>query len=173
MWKAAGVAICLLLMMQGVANAHTETELDEWMVEWVKRADSALLSGLLDEYRDMQERHPWYWAPRVVARDHPTRSTWSGNVEQWRPLVARYFSPGDVDTAMRVLNCETGGTGNPNSYNERSGASGLFQQLPKYWASRSAKAGWAGASIMDPEANVAVSAWLRYFGGGWGHWTCY
>ncbi len=171
MWKATGVALCLLMMMQGTANAHTETELDEWMVEWVKRADSALLSELLDEYRTIRERHPWYWNPPVVVNPRPTRTVWSGNVEQWRPLVARYFA--DVDTAMRVLNCETGGTGNPNSYNDRSGASGLFQHLPKYWADRSTKAGWAGASIMDPEANVAVAAWLRYFGGGWGHWTCY
>ena len=170
MWKATGVAICLLLMMQGVANAHTETELDEWSVGWFSRADTTLSSALLDEYRDMQERHPWYWNPPVVADSHPTRSVWSGNVEQWRPLVARYFA--DVDTAMRILNCETGGTGNPNSYNERSGASGLFQQLPKYWADRSAKAGWGEASIMDPEANVAVSAWLQRTG-GWGHWTCY
>ena len=171
MWKATGVAICLLLMMQGIANAHTESELDEWSVSWFTRADTALSNGLLDEYQDMQERHPWYWTSRVVARAHPTRSVWSGNVEQWRPLVARYFPADQIDTAMRVLNCETGGTGNPNSYNDRSGASGLFQHLPKYWAERSAKAGWEGASIMDTEANVAVAASLALE--SWQHWTCY
>lgn len=171
MWKATGVAICLLLMMQGIANAHTESELDEWMEAWVERIDRTGPSSLIAEYRDMQERHPWYWNPPIVTDPHPARPVWSGNVEQWRPLVARYFPPADVETAMRVLNCETGGTGNPNSYNGRSGASGLFQHLPKYWASRSAKAGWAGASIMDPEANVAVAAWLAE--DGWFHWTCY
>ncbi len=171
MWKATGVAICLLLMTAGVADAHTETELDQWVDNWSERMSEAVSGRLLDEYDDMQGRHPWYWEPPVVDDPRPTRNVWSGNVEQWRPLISRYFSPADVDTAMRVLNCETGGTGNPNSYNDRSGASGLFQQLPKYWAERSAKAGWAGASIMDPEANVAVSAWLAE--DSWGHWTCY
>lgn len=69
---------------------------------------------------------------------------------------------------MCVMRYESGG--NPTATNQQSGAAGLFQHLPKYWGSRSAKAGWAGASIYDPEANVAVAAWL-WSTGGWGHWT--
>ena len=173
MWKATGVAICLLMMMQGVANAHTETEIDEWRTDWVMRADVSLNGSLLAEWHDMQERHPWYWSSPIVAEHpHPTQTLWTGSVEQWRDLVAEYFPANQIDTAMRVLNCETGGTGNPDSYNGSSGASGLFQHLPKYWESRSTSAGWAGADIMDPEPNVAVAAWLQRTG-GWGHWTCY
>ena len=71
---------------------------------------------------------------------------------------------------MRVIACESGG--NPNAKNSGSSASGLFQHLAaKYWVSRSASAGWAGASVFDPEANVAVAAWLQRTG-GWGHWVC-
>ncbi len=161
-----GITLFLLVMMADRALAHTEEEMDQWFEEWIETVNDSLSPALMLEFIDMKERHPWYWAPRV------TRVTWSGSVEQWRPLVTVYFPALQVNTAMRVLNCETGGTGNPNSYNESSGASGLFQHLPKYWTERSRKAGWAGADIMDPEANVAVAAWLQRTG-GWRHWTCY
>ncbi len=169
------MVLLLLISKLDRALAHSATELDEWTESWTKQADISLSSKLTAEWDDMIARHPWYFNPtpaNQVTISRSSASGWSGSVEQWRPLVARYFPPADVDTAMRILNCETGGTGNPNSYNERSGASGLFQQLPKYWESRSTLAGWAGASIMDPEANVAVSAWLQQTG-GWGHWACY
>lgn len=91
--------------------------------------------------------------------------------EGWRPLVDEYF-PHEVDRAMRVLACES--NGNPRARNPRSGASGLFQHMPGSWAERAAGAGFPGASIFDPEANVAAAAWLVYDarGGGWHHWVC-
>jgi soluble lytic murein transglycosylase-like protein len=92
------------------------------------------------------------------------------NVEQWRDLVSAHFSSSQVETAMRVLRCESGG--NPNALNSSSGASGLFQHLAKYWTERSTKAGIPGADIFDPVANVRVAAWLQK-SGGWTHWTCY
>jgi hypothetical protein len=92
--------------------------------------------------------------------------------EGWRPLVEKFFRPGDVDRAMRVMACES--LGDPNARNPLSGASGLFQHIPRYWPERSASAGFGGASIFDPEANVAVAAWMiyEYPGGGWQHWVC-
>lgn len=71
---------------------------------------------------------------------------------------------------MRVMACESGG--NPLAKNPRSSASGLFQHLARLWPERSVKAGWPGADIFDPEANIAVAAWLYYYGGGPGHWVC-
>ena len=79
-------------------------------------------------------------------------------VERWRPLVEIYFNPGDVEWALRIVACESGGY--PNAKNPTSSASGLFQHLARYWDGRSKTAGWAGASIWDPEANIAVAAWL-------------
>ncbi len=166
------IIVIFLLMLSQTSLAHSRSEMDDWLEGWVEQADHALSPGLLFELNDMTERHPWYFnVPRLSMTPRASRG-WSGNVEQWRPLVEAYFAPEQVDTAMRVLNCETGGTGNPGSYNQDSGASGLFQHLPKYWADRSAKAGWGGADIMDPEANTAVAAWLQRVG-GWQHWTCY
>lgn len=91
--------------------------------------------------------------------------------EEARSIIALFFKPADVDTALKIAECES--TLYPNNVNSSSGASGLFQHLPKYWAKRSAAAGWAGADIFDPYANTAVAAWLRYDAGGWSHWTCY
>ena len=90
-------------------------------------------------------------------------------VEQWRELVARYFDARYVDDALSVMQGESGG--NPDAKNPNSSASGLFQHLARYWDGRSAAAGWAGADIFDPEANIAVAAWLSKGGSDWGHWS--
>jgi hypothetical protein len=71
-----------------------------------------------------------------------------------------------------VMGCETGWRYNADAYNRRSGASGLFQHMPRYWADRSAKAGWPNAWIFDGEANIAVAAWLWGQTGDWRHWSC-
>lgn len=89
--------------------------------------------------------------------------------EGWVSLVEAFFAPEDVEQALMVMWCES--RGNPDATNSSSGAAGLFQHLPQYWEQRSADAGWAGADIYDPTANVGVAAWLVYSGGGWSHWN--
>ena len=98
-------------------------------------------------------------------------------VEDWRPLVEQYFPPDRVEEALRVMWCES--RGNPTVVNDVSGAAGLFQFVPNTWGWASAEAGWAGASVFDPEANIASAAWLvqvsidtNHAGGAWGHWSC-
>ncbi len=156
--------------------AHTTAELDAWSVEWEHHAK---LEGFADNvmavYEDWATRHPRYFGRHV---NHPltlrtpnvsqTPKPFTSGVEQWRSLVATYFRPGDVDRALRIMACESGG--NPNAKSPISSASGLMQHLGKYWATRSAAAGFAGVSIFDPTANVATAAWLRDQPGGWLHW---
>lgn len=108
--------------------------------------------------------------PVVEEHEHVHEIPVTVGVEQWRPLVAKYFAPGSVDRALCLMGHESGG--DPNAYNPSSAASGLMQHLRKYWDDRSRKAGWAGADIFDPEANIAVAAWLQRTG-GWGHWAPY
>ncbi len=91
------------------------------------------------------------------------------SVEDWRPLVEVFFRPRDVERALAVIRCESGG--DPTAANPRSSARGLFQILRRYWPRRSVQAGWEGADILDPVANTAVAAWLVYHGGGWSHWS--
>ncbi len=107
--------------------------------------------------------------PPVTGGDFPPK------VERWRPLVATYFPSARVDDALTVLSCESGG--DPNAYNPYSGASGLFQFLPSTWATVSPRAGFAGDSVFDPEANIGSAAWLTdyYESRGshpWAAWNC-
>ena len=96
-------------------------------------------------------------------------------VERWRGLVTSYF-PGEwVEPALRIMQCES--LGDPEAYNPYSGASGLFQFLPGTWAVISPKAGFAGASAFEAEANIATAAWLaKYYQGlgrnPWTPWYC-
>lgn len=88
-----------------------------------------------------------------------------------RELISAHFESADVNRAIRVAWCAS--SFNPASINPASGASGLFQHLPENWAEHSAAAGRPTASIFDPEANVAVAAWMLYeLPGGWSHWDC-
>lgn len=90
-------------------------------------------------------------------------------IDDWRPLVEAFFEPSQVNRALAVIGCESGG--NPSAKNPHSTASGLFQHLGSLWADRSVQAGQSGADIFDPVANVAVAAWLVNEGGGWSHWN--
>lgn len=81
-------------------------------------------------------------------------------VERWAPLVARWFQPEDVDLALRIIDCESGG--NPKAKNPHSTASGLFQHL-RMW--------WGGVfDPFDPEQSVEHGARL-FYDGGVAHWN--
>ncbi len=96
-------------------------------------------------------------------------SGWLSQVEV-RALVSLFFTAEDVNQAVRVAWCES--RFDPNSTNLRTGAVGLFQHLPQYWAERASAAGFPGADPTDPEASTAAAAWAVYNGGGWDIFTC-
>ena len=100
-------------------------------------------------------------APGPPSTSHPAA------VEAWRPLVEAHFPASEVDRALDVMWCES--RGDADATNPSSGAAGLFQHIPRYWAERSVPAGFPGADIYDPEANVGVAAWLVAVD-GWKHW---
>ncbi len=163
------------------AYAHTDEQLDEWTAAWSQQVwvNGGRSWTLMMQHGDMELRHPCYFRDVCPPHTHtatqttprtPQPSTVGNSVEQWRSLVETYFRPADVDRALRIMRCESGG--NPNAKNPGSSASGLFQHLGKYWATRSAAAGYGGVSIFDPTANVAVAAWLRDQPGGFSHWVC-
>lgn len=96
-------------------------------------------------------------------------SGWLSQV-QVRALVSKYFATEDINQAVRVAWCES--RFDPNSTNLRTGAVGLFQHLPKYWAERAESAGFPRADPTDPEASTAAAAWAVYNGGGWDTFAC-
>ena len=145
--------------------------LTPWLVAWLIMATSGLTPETL------RTRNAYLAARSRIAhelvveqhRHHSQRLDVRPDVERWRTLVEAYFPPSEVDRALSIIRCESGG--DPRAFNRRSRAAGLFQHLLKYWEKRSAAAGWSGADPFDPTANVAVAAWL-WRTGGWGHWTC-
>jgi soluble lytic murein transglycosylase-like protein len=105
----------------------------------------------------------------------PPDRTFRPSVERWRELVAAFFPSSRVNEALAVIDCES--RGDPDAYNPSSGASGLFQFLPGTWAVASVRAGYGGASVFDPEANIAAADWLTgyYQSRGkayWAAWNC-
>lgn len=158
--------------------AHTVTQLEDWQDDWQARAVHNLDVELMDEFRDMHAKHQWFFDPQpeevmTTARDHslgtattppPGNTGMGSDVEQWRGLVAAYFPPEEVDRALRVMACESGG--NPNAYNP-SGASGLMQVLA-LWADNF---GLIPSELFDPAINLQVARYL-WDDGGWRHWVC-
>ncbi len=166
------------LVLVAVTLLHPVDALDEWMEEWTAAAVDSFTVETLAEYADMATRHPSFFGRHVhgsPGRQTPPARLNVGapaGVEQWRTLVAQWFRPNEVDRALRIMACESGGDPNVmHDYSNPASASGLFQHLGKYWAARSAAAGFAGVSIFDPTANVATAAWLRD-AAGWGSWVC-
>jgi len=96
-------------------------------------------------------------------------SGWLSEVEV-RALVSNYFNAEDVNKAIRIAWCES--RFNPESVNLRTGATGMFQHLPRYWDERSTAAGFPGTELTDPEASIAAAAWAVYNGGGWDVFAC-
>ena len=173
----AGVlwAILLIVVMSALpARGHTRAELGEWVVEWSTRADYALSAGLVEELRGMQDRHAWYFNPQPATRQtilSQSPGGWSGSVEEWRPLVVRFFAPEKVETAMCIMGHES--RGDPSAKNPRSSAAGLFQFLRGTWDSvpLSVSGGsYDSGQAYDPVANVRSAAWLQN-AAGWSQWS--
>jgi len=76
---------------------------------------------------------------------------------------------GDPGYHIKIAKCESGM--NPNSIGGGGLYLGVFQQHSKYWPARAARAGFAGASPFDANANVAVSIHMMRTA-GYGHWGC-
>ena len=83
-----------------------------------------------------------------------------------RAAAARWGA--DPTQLLRVAWCES--RYNPSAYNA-SGASGLFQFMPRTWAANSVRAGYSGASVFDAVASANTAAYMFSIGQA-GQWTC-
>ena len=63
----------------------------------------------------------------------------------------------DPNSLCRTMICES--NGNPYSGYPNGPYQGLFQYDPSFWITISARAGFAGASITDPKAQIFVTSW--------------
>lgn len=111
--------------------------------------------------------------PKATAQSLSPDQGMGSNVEQWRGLVEAYFPAGEVEKAMAVMACESGG--NPNADNPSSSAAGLFQFLKSTWDNmvpiEVTGGSYSSGQVYDPEANVRAAAWLLA-AEGWSQWSC-
>ena len=142
----------------------------------VAAAEPAELADALSAYRLTQREIAELEQERLLAElrvvngpydDKSAEFTWA--VERWRPVADMYFPSDRVDWALRIIECES--HGDPEAKNPNSSASGLFQHLGSLWGERTTAAGWEGADIFEPFANIAMAAWL-FETGGPSHWVC-
>ena len=91
-------------------------------------------------------------------------------VQDWRPLIEKYFKPEHVDKAMRIIFCESSGRSSAVGVNKNGTRDvGLWQFNDDTWA-------WLKPKLKiknnryDPETSTAVASWLVY-NDGWYHWN--
>ena len=154
--------------------------MNDWLTDYNQRYETAWLyqqdlTSLDAELSSMLDRHPG-WDGRLVAppklpapaAGSPATGRGMGtNVEQWRGLVAAYFPAGQVDMALRVMACESGG--NPDAANPRSTARGLMQVMWSVWGP---EYGVTEQQLYDPETNLSIAAKV-YAIQGWAAWSCW
>jgi hypothetical protein len=148
-------------------------DIGEWLAEderqrFIARDQAWIDAERAEWLRIEAEREEWLAAERARAVRAVPRPPRISSDDILRIITDAALRHGiDPVRFARIAGCESGG--DPNARNP-SGASGLFQQLPRYWAGRAAAAGLPGADIFDPWANAEVSAWLAATG-GFGHWN--
>ena len=91
-------------------------------------------------------------------------------VQDWQPLIKKYFKPEDVNKAMRIIFCESSGRSNAVGVNKNGTRDvGLWQFNDNTWD-------WLKDKLKikqnryDPETSTAVASWLVY-NDGWFHWN--
>ena len=130
--------------------------------EWLAReATSGVNSSLLDQLRSL--------GPSLIGcdQDHPEHGHELGNdPEHWRPVVALYFQPEDVDRAICLIGEESGG--DTDARNPSTGAAGLMQVMP-FWAKTH---GYTYEELFNPGINLWVASQIRDQQ-GWVAWSPY
>lgn len=172
------IAACLLVILAAnPAAAHNADDIDTWVDQWTTDVLEAggLTMTALDDLRDFQARHAWYFnpAPATATKQTPTPSsnTPKGAVlvpagaDGWRPLVETYFAAGDVDRALCLIHYES--RGDPDATSS-AGARGLLQVMP-FWADHF---GIAVDDLYDPAINLESAAKIRTIQ-GWSAWVPY
>mgnify|MGYP003153712574 FL=1 len=91
-------------------------------------------------------------------------------VQDWQPLIEKYFKAEDVSKAMRIIFCESSGRSNAVGINTNGTRDiGLWQFNDDTWD-------WLKGKLKikkdryDPETSTAVASWLVY-NDGWFHWN--
>lgn len=162
---------------------HTDVELADWQTSWNDRMVEGETPELIAEFKDMAERHPCRLVecpqPKEVAtagRTRPSATTppptvWPGD---WAALVAAYFHPEDVQSALKVIQCES--QFSLTAKNPISSAWGPWQFLRDTWdrmvAPNTGSPSYDSGAPTDPVWSTINASWLWYNVGP-SQWSCW
>ncbi|MEX1124284.1 MAG: lytic transglycosylase domain-containing protein [Acidimicrobiia bacterium] len=166
-WRVVAVVVLGLAVSMTTATPASAASAD---CEGVRRqvaervfheATSGVPSGFLEHLRSL--------GPSLIGCDRDDLDGYQGmgnDTEQWRPLVALYFDPEDVDRAMCLMEKES--DGNPEARNPSTGAAGLMQVMP-FWAETH---GYDYEVLFNPAVNLWIAGQIRDQQ-GWHAWSPY
>ena len=115
----------------------------------------------------------WQPADECARVPNPGPVYLTRNTMRWCPKVAWYLNRGeelgawtwrrgDLTRLLLITECES--NGNPAAVNASSGATGLFQHKPQFWAERGGAAarlfGFSNPTITAAYDNLATGTWL-------------
>tara|TARA_R110000751_G_scaffold88020_5_gene174194 strand:+ start:563 stop:970 length:408 start_codon:yes stop_codon:yes gene_type:complete len=91
-------------------------------------------------------------------------------VQQWQPLISKYFKHEDVKQAMLIVYCESRGLRTAKGVNTNgTNDIGLWQFNDKTWEWLTTKLKISGYRT-NTETSTYLAAWLAY-NSGWHHWS--
>lgn len=151
------MAVIAVMATSLSALGHDATEMAIWEQTWETRVadQGGMTPELLAEWREFQVR-------QVVVQGQVAGDVPPG----WAGLILAHFPASELDTALRVVACESGG--DKGARNPVTGAAGLFQIMP-FWAPAY---GVAYEDLFAAEVNVAVARWV-WDQQGWRAWSCW
>lgn len=128
-----------------------KTQIAQRQAELAKQAEALNLQKQ-EEQKKLEEAAQ---ATKVATQKVATQVV-SYNIEQWRPIVAKY--PWPVEEAMLTMTRESGGNPRAVSATDDHGLFQIHNGLTNY-----------GPAIYDPETNVQI-AYKMYAARGWRPW---
>lgn len=157
--------------MEGDASSLTVAFQEQQAVVAGLDADRTKLQATLKALHDKRERELAEEALRHSGHgNYKPPPPPGGQQKKVVALIHYYFGPlgkGNLETALCVGWRESRYI--PTAVNKYSGAAGVYQFMPNLWPWFSSNAGWKGADVFDPVANVAVAAYTVAHW-GWSPW---
>ncbi|MGA8039804.1 MAG: lytic transglycosylase domain-containing protein [Acidimicrobiia bacterium] len=175
LWPTVFITVLFGVLMWRPTPARAEGDVCgtavQHLADWgAREASHGLTTEMLDDLHSLtMVIDDCFGLPPLSSANHRDASDYGamgGDPDEWRPLVAVYFDPADVERAVCLMGRESGG--NPEAVNDSTGAAGLMQVMP-FWAGHY---GYSVDDLVKPSINLWIASQIRDKQ-GWSAWSPY